>query len=280
MSETPSVELRELARSYGVHLDYIDMSGQTKHATSGSLLAVLKALGAELSGEDEAPQALRERRLSLWRRRIEPIIIAWEETSCVVEVRLPAAMASSLMACQLWTEQGEHFEWSITAGPPARENLFEVEKERFAVVRLPLPEILPRGYHRLRVAFDDGQVAMAKIIAAPRRAYEEKQGPGQRRWGVFCPLYAFRRESTWGVGDFSDLETLIDWTARLGGEIVATLPMLASTFDGHDPIVSPYSPISRLFWNEFYLDLERAPELARCPEARALLDSRSIRSPN
>jgi 4-alpha-glucanotransferase len=276
MSETPSLELRELARSYGVHLDYIDMSGQTKHATSGSLLSVLKARGAEIGSEDEAPRALRERRLSLWRRRIEPIIVAWEDTPCVVAVRLPMAMVSSTMAIQFWIEQGEHLQWAIPARPIEPKNLFEVEKERFALVPLPLPHILPRGYHRLRVAFDDGQVSLAKVIAAPRRAFEEKRDPGQRRWGVFCPLYAFRQGSTRGVGDFSDLETLIDWTAKLGGEIVATLPMLASTFDGLDPIVSPYSPVSKLFWNEFYLDLERAPELARCPEARALLDSEQM----
>ena len=30
---------------------------------------------------------------------------------------------------------------------------------------------------------------------------------------------------------------------------------------------SPYSPASKLFWNEVYLDLERIPELKRCPQA-------------
>ena len=66
---------------------------------------------------------------------------------------------------------------------------------------------------------------------------------------------------------------MIDWTAGLGGGLVATLPMLASNFDGPSPIISPYSPTSRLFWNEFYLDLERIPELAQSEAARALLES-------
>ena len=249
------------------------MSGQTKPATPGSLLAVLKALGAELAGEEEAPRALRERRLSLWRRRIEPVVVAWEGTPCVVEVRLPSTMSSSKLACQFSTEQGEHREWAINADQGAQASLVEVENESFVVVRLALPEVIPQGYHRLRVAFDDGQVALAKVIAAPRRAYQDDGVPAQRRWGVFCPLYALHRGSVRGAGDFADLEALIDWTSGLGGQIVATLPMLASTFDGDSPIVSPYSPISRLFWNEFYLDLERIPELARCESARAVLDS-------
>ena len=54
---------------------------------------------------------------------------------------------------------------------------------------------------------------------------------------------------------------------------MATLPLLASNFDGPSPIISPYSPTSRIFWNEFYLDLRRIPELARSEAARALLDS-------
>jgi 4-alpha-glucanotransferase len=37
--------------------------------------------------------------------------------------------------------------------------------------------------------------------------------------------------------------------------------------------ISPYSPVSRLFWNEFYLDISQIPELAISPEARRLLES-------
>ena len=50
----------------------------------------------------------------------------------------------------------------------------------------------------------------------------------------------------------------------------ATLPMLASFLD--EPFnPSPYAPVSRLFWNEFYLDIERIAELQDCAEANILL---------
>ena len=45
--------------------------------------------------------------------------------------------------------------------------------------------------------------------------------------------------------------------------------------DPYDP--SPYSPASRLAWNEFYLDVEAAPELAASPEAREMLASPAFR---
>ena len=116
------------------------------------------------------------------------------------------------------------------------------------------------------------------IVSAPTRAFEAPTSEGKRPWGVFCPLYALHRETSMGAGDFSDLEALIDWTAGQGGGLVATLPMLASNFDGPSPIISPYSPTSRIYWNEFYLDLERIPELARSEAARSLLASEEATS--
>jgi 4-alpha-glucanotransferase len=58
--------------------------------------------------------------------------------------------------------------------------------------------------------------------------------------------------------------------------VIATLPLLTAFLDEpFDP--SPYAPASRLFWNEFYLDVTRAPELPHCPAAQELLASPEVR---
>ncbi|HLL20854.1 MAG TPA: 4-alpha-glucanotransferase, partial [Kofleriaceae bacterium] len=50
------------------------------------------------------------------------------------------------------------------------------------------------------------------------------------------------------------LRRLLDAVGRRGGRYVATLPILAAFLD--EPCqFSPYSPASRLFWNEMYLDV-------------------------
>lgn len=75
-----------------------------------------------------------------------------------------------------------------------------------------------------------------------------------KRWGIFFPLYAFRSHNDWGCGTFNDLARLAEWIAPLGGSIVCTLPLLATFLDDpFDP--SPYRPVSRLAWNDLYLDL-------------------------
>jgi 4-alpha-glucanotransferase len=101
-------------------------------------------------------------------------------------------------------------------------------------------DMLPHGYHTL-----DGETL---LIHAPRKAY----APREKTWGIFLPLYAVPRHG----GDLGDLERYMAWVRELGGNVVATLPLLAAFDD--EP--SPYSPVSRLFWNERYLDIDALPE--------------------
>ncbi len=57
--------------------------------------------------------------------------------------------------------------------------------------------------------------------------------------------------------------------AATGGKAVATLPLLPAYLD--EPFEpAPYRPVSRLFWNEFYLAPEHLPGFGSCEEARRL----------
>src|SRR5439155_20499783 len=129
---------------------------------------------------------------------------------------------------------------------------------------------LPFGYHSL-VFEPDGERYSAMLISAPRRAFTAKDRL-PRTWGAFLPLYGLHSSGSWGGGNFTDLQSLASLIAAKGGSLVATLPLLSAFLDeASDP--SPYAPVSRLFWNEFYIDLSRVPELEHCPRARALLES-------
>ena len=277
MDDAPSDDLRELARSHGIQVDYVATSGAIKAASTTSLLAVLRALGVDLSGEDQAAHACRERRISLWRRKVEPVVVVWEDSPAGVDLRIPSQRGATL-SCHLVTDSGVEHVWTTTADSLPLVGSAEVEGERFIVRRLVLPDSMGTGYHRLTITFDGRDAAETLVIQAPIRSYLPEGMGTKRPWGVFCPLYALNGPESWGAGDHSDLEKLMDWTAGLGGGLVATLPMLASVFEGPDPIISPYSPTSRLFWNEFYLDIDRIPELATCPAARDHLASEPVRA--
>jgi 4-alpha-glucanotransferase len=60
------------------------------------------------------------------------------------------------------------------------------------------------------------------------------------------------------VGDYTDLGRAARWVGGLGGGFISTLPLLATFLDApFEP--SPYSPASRLFWNELFIDVTAVP---------------------
>ena len=166
-------------------------------------------------------------------RLIEPVVVAWDGKPVAVLDSSPRRLD-----CTVVNENGTASEWTVREGE-----------------QVTLPS-LPLGYHTLEC--DDGSSShRARIISAPRHA----PVPTDRLWGIFLPLYALRTAHSWGIGDFTDLGALVEWVRSSGGDFVATLPMLASFLDEpFDP--SPYAPVSRLFWNEMYVDVERTPESA------------------
>ncbi|HEY7268955.1 MAG TPA: 4-alpha-glucanotransferase, partial [Dehalococcoidia bacterium] len=66
---------------------------------------------------------------------------------------------------------------------------------------------------------------------------------------------------------------LADWVRSLGASVVGTLPILAQFYDEAIFEPSPYSPASRLMWNEVYLDLIGLPEWSGRPRERGVLSS-------
>lgn len=260
-------DLRELASLYGVETSYTNAFGRFVEAEPDSLLAILRALGAAVDRPEDVPEALQEWRRERAERVLEPVLVAWDGRAPAVELQF--GMDSGRLACRFDLESGERWAWDLELSSlPATS-----EPEGSAPGRLlTLLETLPIGYHRLRVEAGK-RSGEALVIAAPRRAFV---GDGKPLWGVFLPLYALQTRDGWGAGDFSDLEKLAEWTAGLGGGVVATLPMLAAFLD--EPLEpSPYAPASRLFWNELYLDPRRIPELESCPEAKRLLGAADFR---
>ena len=112
---------------------------------------------------------------------------------------------------------------------------------------------LPFGVYRLQ----DGDAGERPLIVAPEHAYE---GVFDRRWILSVQLYGVRSERNWGIGDFSDLQTLLRWSATCGAAGVGLNPLHA-LFDDEGDDCSPYAPNSRLFLNSIYIDVAALPEL-------------------
>jgi 4-alpha-glucanotransferase len=270
------LSLQNLARAYGVETEYRDIDGRRQEASREALLAVLQALGMPIERIDDIATARRERRQSYWRQPLESVIVAWDGAYAETDLRLPSDKASGSFQCHLKLETGEVQHWTIDLAGLSTTQGSAVEGARYAAKAFTVPQALPTGYHRLTVEMP-GQLAEAKVISAPARAYSPFGETFGGVWGAFLPLYALYSKRSWGSGDFSDLEAFMEWVSSLGGNVVATLPFLASFLDEPcDP--SPYTPVSRLFWNEFYIDVARVPEMTRCAEAQAMVEATEFKN--
>jgi 4-alpha-glucanotransferase len=118
------------------------------------------------------------------------------------------------------------------------------------------PSDLPEGSYRLKLTDASGFTEQVPLIVAPPRAYG---GDFDRGWLLAVQLYGVRSARNWGMGDFSDLETLIKLAGQLGADGVGLNPLHA-LFDDRPADCSPYSPNSRLFLNALYIDVEKLPE--------------------
>src|SRR6185295_10052689 len=86
--------------------------------------------------------------------------------------------------------------------------------------------------------------------------------------------YALHSNRSWGVGDLTDLSSFVDYASSQRANFVATLPILASFLENPcEP--SPYSPVSRLFWNELYSDPTLAPAGTR-PNSSSKINGKAL----
>ena len=262
--------LHRLARLYGVQTSYCNITGRLVEPPPETILSVLGMLGAPVERMDDVPDALRQRRDFLWRRVIDPVLVAWDGIPLKFKLRLPVQLADAGPNYKVVLESGELREGRCHDVPGMKPVEQCVEGQRYVTRSLVLPERLPPGYHRLYLQL--GELAVeAHLFASPMQAYAGADAKA-RLWGLFCPLYALNSKKNWGAGDFSDLESLVDFAGGLGAAAIGTLLLLAAFLD--EPFnPSPYAPVSRLFWNEIFLDVERIPEFRTCPTVRNIIST-------
>lgn len=275
MPEKQVKQLHQLARLCGIETAYYDVTGIRRQAAAESLLAALGALGTPVERMADVTDAIRETRLKRLRRCFEPVSVTWDGQPVDLQLSLPA-FTEGTADCVLEVENGDVRRWTCRLNDLPVLRTAEAEGEQYTVRQLVLPPGLPWGYHRFTLVLKNGSYE-TKIISAPQKAYNTPGEPGSRSWGVFIPLYALHSERSLGAGDLTDLKTLLDWVRGLGGSMVGTLPLLAAYLkEPFDP--SPYAPVSRLFWNEFYIDIAGIPELVICPQAKEVMESGQFQS--
>jgi 4-alpha-glucanotransferase len=269
-------ELARLAAELGVMTWFWDTQGHRHDASTDGLLAVLRSMGAPV----EHPGDLGELRRFVAAGHaapVEPVVVGHEGEPVELDVRAPAVGGPDRVVVHVAPEGADPLRVELPLDQLPEVGELEVDGRRHLVrrLRLDLGRSVGIGYHPFTVELGGG-LHPSTLIVAPRRV--PAPGADERTWGVFAALYGCRPAPGSVLGpDVSDLGRLGSMVERLGGRVVATLPILASYLDRpYEP--SPYAPVSQRYWNELYVDLASTPELAASERARALLDDPATRA--
>ncbi len=266
--------LEALAAECGVLTNYHDGIGHYRVARSDAMLQVLSILGVDIEHEDQAWHVLERTRHKRLQSVVSEVIVAWTDAHNAFEVTTWGGDTSTVQV-EIDYEQGggQSFAVNLRKAEMVKEEW--AMGEHFVTRRVWFTQAIPVGYHTLRVQIGDHQ-SESLLVCAPERAYElDTKVQGRKAWGSFLPLYS-ARTSDEPIATYTDLGRYASFTGQQGGRLFGTLPLLA-TFLTEPFEPSPYSPASRLFWNELYIDPSRTAEILASPEAREILGSDEYR---
>ncbi|MBD9579120.1 4-alpha-glucanotransferase [Pseudomonas sp. BGr12] len=214
-------QLERLASEAGLAIDWMDADNRPQRLTAEVQRSVLEALGFPA----RSPEQIRQSLDALERRQAElpPLITA---------------------------DQGQPI--AVPVPPGSRYKLFNEDDSGHSEGQVDehgqLPAIEQSGYYPLHL----GEREIILAVAPPRcPSVAQYCGGRQRVWGLSAQLYSLRREQDGGAGDIAALAQLVRAAAGHGADAIAISPVHAM-FPASRQIYSPYSPSSRLLFNELY----------------------------
>ncbi|MBM4276020.1 MAG: 4-alpha-glucanotransferase [Deltaproteobacteria bacterium] len=277
-----SAHIAALGRGCGIAAQYWDNFGKRRRTSQSVYRALLTAMGAPWEEREALAREMERRRLQPFDRLVGPVQLipaSSQRGKIAFFTRTPSPELRSAVEVQaeLAGENGQRVIWTTVITPEPLSLCRGSHTLGFRTrLELPLPQPLELGYYdlTLRVLADRREeTGAARLIVAPRSTYFPPSLENNRRlWGLNLPLYALRSEQNWGLGDFTDLQEVVSWTADLGAAFVGINPINARP-PAPDADPSPYSPTSRQFLNFLYVNLAAAPEMQDCPEALAWIAS-------
>ena len=265
----------ELARRYGIADSYIAYGGEPVETSTETRQTLMLAMGVDASSNGACRAAL-------------DALFEQDRTPGIANVRVLPERADALAHLELRLDERASpapLRYRIELQLESGEQLTHEGSVPDAAARawLPLPPqaAISAGYHTLRINAAHGggreQAYTQELIVTPRACPPVSALLGERRGrGLWAHVYALHRERGLGLGDLGDLSALVAFAADQGLDFVGINPLHA--VDNYAGVVSPYYPLSRVFGNPVYIDLEAVPELAHSDEARAKLASPALRN--
>ncbi len=247
--------LQTLVEARGIESRYVDAWGKPATIAESSKAKLLNTLGYDTSNDEAMQSQLQHEAQKVWLSPLNPVQVNRQTDDIQIPVRLPIDLVHDDYEFVITTDSNDEQRHSFI---PVNEELIqasEVDGVEFQEYMVPVTLDLPLGYHTLSLQADGDELATMRLIVAPTACYTpDAIKQGKKIWGLSVQLYCVRSESNWGIGDFSDLNTLIGKAAETGADFIGLNPIHA-LYPANPDACSPYGPSSRRWLNYLYIDV-------------------------
>ena len=265
--------LRKLAEKVGIIEQYHCFLTNTDHvASEDTIRRLLTAFGFDVSTDEKTVAAYNALIVEEWSTIVSPVLaVRTSQLPLKVVMNFPDDLVNDLMNYELVFESGNVYKGDFIPHNLRHLGEAEINGKRFYKKELVLNIDSEWGYHNFKL-YCGGQEHSSLVIIAPEQAYKPDN---LKHWGIPVQLYAVKSERNWGMGDFTDLRTIIDNAVALGASLVGLNPVTA--LKPHDPEgASPYSVSSRFYLNILYIDVDAVFEAKRSQEYIAYRTSKEF----
>jgi 4-alpha-glucanotransferase len=270
--------LAELVAFSGIETEFNDAWGNPTQVAVADQLALLAAQGFNIADDAAASAELTERQLDFWQLILAPVSVQLQGEPLIVEMQVPLALANTVFEFVLLTEQGIRYQFNAEAVAGELVQVALLGDDEYHQYRHVLDYALVTGYHTLTLTCPDTDFSFEqRLIISPGQCFQPEQFSQHKQWGVSVQLYGLRSANNWGIGDFSDLSTLVSYLAAQGADFVGLNPIHA-LYPAIPENASPYSPSSRRWLNIMYIDVSAMPGFTKCSKTQSLVKTPEFNS--
>lgn len=248
--------LKKLAEKLGLCTSYsYTCKGVKCKDVSDELLSFfIESLGYGAKSEAEVIKSLETLDKRRWQRALEAIYVV-DTDNVEFDVVLSKSEASDDIVVS-YAKEGKKTFKKLNCEVSEIERKTERRSEYVKLSVKVLDELAPE-YYDIKVKTDKGEYKTV-LAVAPKECYALDKKGKEKLFGFALQVYSLKSKRNWGIGDFTDLENMVDILADKGGDVIGLNP-LSVLVHNYPEAASPYASISRLFLNPIYIDVEKVP---------------------
>ncbi|VUD51065.1 4-alpha-glucanotransferase [Thalassocella blandensis] len=236
----------------GIAADYFNYRGEHVTVPLDNRIRLLEAMGVDVSSKDVIAKEAYRLDVEPWQHWLPPLYLTpaknpYFEINCKPEDFKRQLHWTLIDAEGNLVQSGD-----VDANTLEETGDYIFKQQRFSRRKLYINAIEPQ-YYQLTVVADD-EKTVTQLAAFPDEVYQSNWSDNNEKvWGFIIQLYTLVSDRNWGIGDFSDLTSLIRNAVDVGVDVIGLNPLHALSTDLHN-YYSPYSPSDRRYTNPLYID--------------------------